>query len=60
MDFMSDSLIGIRKFITFNVMDDCYRVNSKQSEQTKSQSLLPRILNCGAKNRGLKPIHPTW
>ena len=25
MDFMSDSLMGIRKFRTFNVMDDCSR-----------------------------------
>ena len=25
MDFMSDSLMGIRKFRTLNVMDDCSR-----------------------------------
>jgi transposase InsO family protein len=25
MDFMSDSLMGVRKFRTFNVMDDCTR-----------------------------------
>jgi len=25
MDFMSDSLMGIRKFRTFNLIDDCSR-----------------------------------
>jgi len=25
MDFMSDSIMGVRKFRTFNVMDDCTR-----------------------------------
>lgn len=25
MDFLSDSLMGVRKFRTFNVMDDCTR-----------------------------------
>ncbi|NBU72212.1 MAG: transposase, partial [Bacteroidetes bacterium] len=25
MDFMSDSIMGMRKFRTFNVMDDCTR-----------------------------------
>jgi putative transposase len=25
MDFMSDSMVGGRKFRTFNVMDDCTR-----------------------------------
>jgi putative transposase len=25
MDFMSDSLMGIRKFRTLNIMDDCSR-----------------------------------
>jgi putative transposase len=51
MDFMSDSLMGISKFRTLNVLL-LTEANPKQSEQTTDQSSLPRVLNYGVKIRG--------
>jgi putative transposase len=53
MDFMSDSLMGIRKFRTFNVMGDCYRETlTIEIDTSLSSKRIIRILERIIAHRG--------
>jgi putative transposase len=54
MDFMSDSLVGNRKFRTFNVMDDCTReVLAIEVDTSLSAKRVIRTLNRIIEQRGI-------
>ena len=53
MDFMSDSLVGNRKFRTFNVMDDCTReVLAIEIDTSLTSKRVIRTLNRVIEQRG--------
>jgi putative transposase len=53
MDFMSDSMVGNRKFRTFNVMDDCSReVLAIEVDTSLSSKRIIRTLDRVIENRG--------
>jgi putative transposase len=53
MDFMSDSMVGNRKFRTFNVMDDCSReVLAIEVDTSLSSKRIIRTLERVIENRG--------
>ena len=54
MDFMSDSLVGCRKFRTFNVIDDCTReVLAIEIDTSLSSKRVIRTLNRIIEQRGI-------
>lgn len=54
MDFMSDSLVGCRKFRTFNVIDDCTReVLAIEIDTSLSSKRIIRTLNRIIEQRGI-------
>ena len=47
MDFMSDSMVGGRKFRTLNIIDDCTReVLAIEIDTSLSSKRVTRVLNC--------------